>query len=195
MKLREFSHVPVIDVAPLVNRAPERTQTAEQIGAACRESGFFYVVGHGVDEPLCALLEKLSRGFFDQNKTEKLQITMSRGGRAWRGYFPVGGELTSGKPDRKEGLYFGTELEATHPAVLAGRPLHVRGNRYGLNERRKIKELQEVVFPGRVKEIEEICGLPIPDEVDWDSLSDLTTSRVSTSSTTFPVTGLTWRSA
>jgi hypothetical protein len=42
----------------------------------------------------------------------------------------------------------------------------------GLNERRKIKELQDVVFPGRVKEIEEICGKPIPYEVDWDSLAD-----------------------
>src|SRR3954454_11232108 len=42
----------------------------------------------------------------------------------------------------------------------------------GLNERRKMKELQEVVFPGRVKEIEEICGKPIPYEIDWDSLSD-----------------------
>ena len=31
----------------------------------------------------------------------------------------------------------------------------------GLNERRKIKELQETVLPGRVKEIEEICGAPI----------------------------------
>ena len=28
------------------------------------------------------------------------------------------------------------------------------------------------MFPGRVKEIEEICGSPIPYEVDWDSLSD-----------------------
>jgi hypothetical protein len=42
----------------------------------------------------------------------------------------------------------------------------------GLNERRKIKELQEVTFPGRVKEIEEICGKAIPYEVDWDSLAD-----------------------
>ncbi len=42
----------------------------------------------------------------------------------------------------------------------------------GLNERRKIKELQETTFPGRVKEIEEICGTPIPYEVDWDSFSD-----------------------
>ena len=42
----------------------------------------------------------------------------------------------------------------------------------GLNERRKIKELQETILPGRVKEIEEICGVPIPYEVDWDSLTN-----------------------
>jgi hypothetical protein len=42
----------------------------------------------------------------------------------------------------------------------------------GLEERRKIKELQEVTLPGRVKEIEEICGKAIPYEVDWDSLAN-----------------------
>jgi hypothetical protein len=42
----------------------------------------------------------------------------------------------------------------------------------GLNERRKMKELQETVFPGRVKEIEEICGKAIPYDVDWASLAD-----------------------
>jgi hypothetical protein len=42
----------------------------------------------------------------------------------------------------------------------------------GLNERRKIKELQDATLPGRVKEIEEICGKPVPYEVDWDSLAD-----------------------
>jgi hypothetical protein len=42
----------------------------------------------------------------------------------------------------------------------------------GLNERRKIKELQETTLPERVKEIEEICGKGIPYEVDWDSLAD-----------------------
>ena len=42
----------------------------------------------------------------------------------------------------------------------------------GLNERRKIKELQDTTFPGRVKEIEEICGKPIQYEVDWASLAD-----------------------
>ena len=42
----------------------------------------------------------------------------------------------------------------------------------GLEERRKIKELQETTFPERVKEIEEICGKAIPYEVDWESLAD-----------------------
>ncbi|HYM00652.1 MAG TPA: hypothetical protein VEZ90_16985 [Blastocatellia bacterium] len=42
----------------------------------------------------------------------------------------------------------------------------------GLNERRKIKELQEVTFPERVKEIKDICGKAIPYEVDWESMSD-----------------------
>ncbi len=42
----------------------------------------------------------------------------------------------------------------------------------GLNERRMIKELRDVTFPERVKEIEEICGKAIPYDVDWESLSD-----------------------
>jgi len=120
----EFSHVPVIDVAPLVNHTAARAGTAQQIGAACRESGFFYIVNHGVDDVLCARLEALSRQFFAQSESTKMEIAMSRGGRAWRGYFPLGRELTSGKPDRKEGLYFGEELPSDHPAVCAGTPLH-----------------------------------------------------------------------
>ena len=42
----------------------------------------------------------------------------------------------------------------------------------GLAEKRKIKELQETTLPGRVKEIEEICGKQIPYDVDWESLAD-----------------------
>ncbi|MFN7936765.1 MAG: hypothetical protein U0R19_25825 [Bryobacteraceae bacterium] len=42
----------------------------------------------------------------------------------------------------------------------------------GLAERRKIKEIQDNVLPGRVKEIAEICGAEIPYEVDWDSFND-----------------------
>ena len=114
----------LIDVTSLVNHTSDRAQAAAQIGAACRECGFFYIVGHGVPESLCVQLETLSRQFFAQSESEKMRIAMSKGGRAWRGYFPVGNELTSGRPDRKEGIYFGAELPADHPAVAARRPLH-----------------------------------------------------------------------
>jgi isopenicillin N synthase-like dioxygenase len=114
----ERHHLPVIDMS-----APGDV-LASQIGHACREYGFFYIVAHGVDEDLQQRLEQLSRQFFAQELDVKLQISMSRGGRAWRGYFPVGGELTSGKPDIKEGIYFGAELSPNDPLVKAGTPLH-----------------------------------------------------------------------
>jgi isopenicillin N synthase-like dioxygenase len=66
----------------------------------------------------------LAREFFAMPLAQKLAIAMAHGGRAWRGYFPVDGELTSGRPDRKEGIYFGTELGADDPRVRAGVPLH-----------------------------------------------------------------------
>jgi isopenicillin N synthase-like dioxygenase len=121
---QDFSHVPIIDVSELVAGAPGRRAVAARLGEACRESGFFYAVGHGVDEGLQRRLRDLSRRFFAQDVAAKLRIRMALGGRAWRGYFRVGDELTSGKPDQKEGLYFGAELPADHPLVRAGTPLH-----------------------------------------------------------------------
>ena len=53
-----------------------------------------------------------------------MSIRMELGGPAWRGYFPAGQVLTSGKPDRKEGIYFGAELPPDHPLVTDGTPLH-----------------------------------------------------------------------
>jgi isopenicillin N synthase-like dioxygenase len=119
-----YSHIPIIDISALVNGTNERREVAVKIGQACRDWGFFYVVGHGVDEALQRWLEEVSRQFFAQDLETKLEIAMSRGGRAWRGYFPVGGELTSGKPDLKEGIYFGAELPDDHPLVKAGTPMH-----------------------------------------------------------------------
>lgn len=119
-------HIPIIDISALVSRTEDRYAVAAQIKEACRESGFFYIVGHGVDETLQQRLEQFSRQFFAQDIETKLKIPMALGGRAWRGYFPVGGELTSGKPDLKEGIYFGAELEEDHPLVKAGTPMHGR---------------------------------------------------------------------
>ena len=109
--------LPVIDVSA-------GDPVAERIQAACRDRGFFYVTGHGVSAELLSQLAEASAEFFALPLADKLEIAMARGGRAWRGYFPVGAELTSGQPDLKEGLYFGTELPGDDPRVAAGLPLH-----------------------------------------------------------------------
>jgi len=116
--------IPVVDIGPLVAGTQSRHEVAARIGQACRDCGFFYIVNHGVEEHLIRRLEEASHQFFAQDLQAKLEIGMSRGGRAWRGFFPVGGELTSGKPDLKEGIYFGAELDNDHPLVKAGTPLH-----------------------------------------------------------------------
>ena len=130
--------LPVIDIAPLLQLDSDGgmgaggdvpvavARVAQQIGDACRGAGFFYIVGHGVPDALQRDLMAVSRAFFAWPQARKMALHMSHGGRAWRGYFPVGEELTSGLPDQKEGLYFGSELPDSHPRVVAGTPLHGR---------------------------------------------------------------------
>ncbi|MEU8144879.1 2-oxoglutarate and iron-dependent oxygenase domain-containing protein [Nonomuraea sp. NPDC048901] len=107
-----MSELPVIDISPLLSRG-NADAVAERIGAACRDSGFFYVSGHGVSPELVARLDAAARRFFELPVEVKNEISMERGGRAWRGFFPVGDELTSGRPDQKEGIYFGAEEPAS----------------------------------------------------------------------------------
>jgi len=119
--------VPVIDVNPLRAGGPRSDATARvarAIDAACRDTGFFCITGHGVDPAVLASLDRAARRFFALPAEDKALSAMARAGRAWRGWFPLGGELTSGRPDQKEGLYFGEELPADDPRVQAGRPLH-----------------------------------------------------------------------
>lgn len=133
--------LPILDMKPLLGHGSDagREALAREIMAACRDSGFFYVVGHGVQPALSAALAAASRRFFALPPTLKQEIAMARGGRAWRGWFPVGGELTAGAPDCKEGLYFGSELGPEHPRVRAGMPMH------GAN-----------LFPAQVPELREL---------------------------------------
>jgi polar amino acid transport system ATP-binding protein len=118
--------LPVIDVRALVAGTPESAAVAAQIGRACRAHGFFYATGHGIPESLTERLEASSRAFFALPESTKMRWRMELGGRAWRGYFPLAGELTSGRPDWKEGLYLATELADDHPRVRAGMPVHGR---------------------------------------------------------------------
>ena len=107
-----MADVPVIDLRD--------EDAAGRIDRACRDHGFFSVTGHGVDAELLDRLLTASSAFFALPEEAKAEIAMARGGRAWRGWFPLAGELTSGVPDRKEGIYFGAEGPPDDPLPLHG---------------------------------------------------------------------------
>lgn len=119
--------LPLVDVAPLFTEARDDQavlDVARQLDQACRRFGFVRITGHAVSSERRERLTSLANEFFAQPDDVKADIVMERGGSAWRGWFPVGGELTSGKPDGKEGIYFGEELRPEDPGVVAGLPLH-----------------------------------------------------------------------
>ncbi len=115
--------LPLIDVSGL-RAGEDDLAAAAAIDQACREIGFFRITGHGLEPAMLAALDEAARAFFSLPEQEKAAIAMTSGGSAWRGWFPVGDELTSGKPDQKEGIYFGTEHAPNDPRVVAGVPLH-----------------------------------------------------------------------
>src|SRR4051812_12036817 len=102
MFMTAISSVPVIDLRPLLDDPAFDGQpscdAARAIDEACRSLGFFCVRGHDVPASLATSLESLARQFFALPEDEKARVAMAHGGPAWRGWFPLGGELTSGVP-------------------------------------------------------------------------------------------------
>lgn len=122
----ENVEVPIIDVFSLTIEDPSHEEilqakkSIESIGDACKTSGFFYIKNHNVPESLISNLTETASLFFSMEQDFKDSISMIYGGKAWRGYFQNGAEVTSGIPDQKEGIYFGTDLPDDHDP----RPLH-----------------------------------------------------------------------
>ncbi len=136
--------LPILDLSALVERSDGHSVGCRRVGAelarAAREAGFFYVRGHGVEPELLRELERCAREFFSLDVDVKLESRMELGGSAWRGYFPVGAEQTSGRADLKEGLYFGAELARDDPRVRARTPL------FGPNLFPRVEGLRESVL-------------------------------------------------
>jgi isopenicillin N synthase-like dioxygenase len=114
--------LPVIDIAPLAGNGAAAAEVGAAIDRACRESGFFYVVGHGVDPEALRRLDRVARSFFALEPEEKMRIRMALGGRAWRGYFPVGAELSSAptipRCARRRRCTAGTSFRSVRPSCV-----------------------------------------------------------------------------
>ena len=124
---------------PVIDLSESMASTAAAIERACRDSGFFYVAGHGVPRGVIARLDAAAREFFALPDADKMEIAMEHGGRAWRGFFPVGAELTSGRPGPQGGHLLRCRTGPKTP--VAGLPLHGR-NLFP----RQVPELREAVL-------------------------------------------------
>jgi isopenicillin N synthase-like dioxygenase len=84
--------VPVIDLSGFVDGdRRRRRELGEQIDRACREVGFFTVVGHGVDEATVEALRTSARAFFDAPLEDRLAVAMPEPGYPY-GYNPLQAE-------------------------------------------------------------------------------------------------------
>jgi isopenicillin N synthase-like dioxygenase len=106
---------------PIIDLTGTTGDVTAQIGAACRDVGFFYVTGHPLPTTLSAAVFAASAVYFAQVEEQKLQDLYSAAGN--RGYVPMKGEaLDPGKPaDLKEAFNIGLELPADDPDLLAAR--------------------------------------------------------------------------
>jgi isopenicillin N synthase-like dioxygenase len=104
--------VPVIDLAPARRGGlAARRRVAEAIDVACRDIGFFAIVGHGVPAPLVDELRRCAHAFFALPLSEKLAARHPAGMN--RGYHQIGGEALAAAneavapPDLKEFFHIG----------------------------------------------------------------------------------------
>ncbi len=118
----DISTIPVIDFAPFRNGSENsKRQVAQAIGEACRHTGFFYIVNHGIQETRIDSLIHQTFRFFHQPLEEKLKLDIDSVQRH-RGYVPQGGLYAdvSAEPDVQEGYEVSLELPGNDPDYLAG---------------------------------------------------------------------------
>lgn len=129
-----MSEVEVVDLAPYYEGdASDRRDVAAAVDRACRDLGFFTVVGHRVPAGLVADTREAVRSFFMLPLDAKL-ATRTANRSSGRGYVPIEGETLSHttnfttRPDLKESFSIGpfdTESDAYHlfePSGIAFSP-------------------------------------------------------------------------
>jgi isopenicillin N synthase-like dioxygenase len=84
------------------------------LGDAARDVGFFYLVGHRIDEMLIDSIVVATRRFFTLPERDKLTIEMALSPH-FRGYTRPGSKRTRGRAGWREQIDIGAERPALRP--------------------------------------------------------------------------------
>ena len=120
-----FKEIPIIDISPLLGPfdGPKSVRsTAKKIRNACKNVGFFYIKNHQIPQNHLDDVVLVMQEFFNLPEEEKLKIHISKSD-AFRGYTPLGKELTNAKYDWHECVDFGLDIEPNQAEVIAGNQL------------------------------------------------------------------------
>jgi len=115
----------VIDLANYSDEAGF-LRLAGEIGAACRDVGFFYVVNHGIPREVIEGAFRESQLFFALPEAEKLKLDKEIIGGG-RGYWGFGTELhdKAKGADNKESFALSLDLSPEDPDVIAKKPFRI----------------------------------------------------------------------
>ncbi|XP_078361361.1 uncharacterized protein LOC144645678 [Oculina patagonica] len=80
-------------------------QVYQQIHEACKDIGFFYITGHGVEQSTLDLFFSYTQGFFALPLEKKTAISIDKN-PFYNGYIKSGAERTKNVVDIREGIYF-----------------------------------------------------------------------------------------
>ena len=117
-----FKEIPIIDISSLVDvhdKPKSARKTVKEIGNACKNVGFFYVKNHQIPQDHIDAVIPAMQEFFNLPIEEKMKIHIGNSD-IFRGYTPLGKEITNAKYDWHECVDFGPDLEPSHPEVIAG---------------------------------------------------------------------------
>lgn len=115
------SRVSSIAGLPVIDLEAPRTEVARAVRAACRDTGFFYLVNHGVPSRVVQETFAQSARFFGQDEAAKMAV-FHKQSRGLQGYEPLCAQSLDGvsPPDLKESYYCSFDLPDSHPYVVAG---------------------------------------------------------------------------
>jgi isopenicillin N synthase-like dioxygenase len=110
-----FTSIPIIDINPFVNphcedRELKKREVATKLHEACKNVGFFYIKGHGVDQQLVDGVRTQAKEFFDLPEEKKNDVLMSKGG-FFRGYQKLGENVTQYQRDWHEAIDLYCEID------------------------------------------------------------------------------------
>jgi isopenicillin N synthase-like dioxygenase len=119
-----MTDIPIIDVSGLrSDDIADRNAVAAELGAACRNVGFFYVTGHGIPPAIATGIFDAARTLFALPGPAKDALSIKRSPHN-RGYVGIAAERLdeTASPDQKEAFNIGLELPPDDPELLAGKP-------------------------------------------------------------------------